>query len=149
ATRPRHDRRSSATAGDHSCRDVTASIRTFGWRRRILISSAAVYPDPPRIATLVIRSGQWSEVRSQKSEVSLAGGPTARPVSYATMHTIGSAAAAIRRGEITSVDLLDQCFERIDRLEPHEALVEQIDQCFERIDRLEPHVRAWVLVDRD
>jgi Asp-tRNA(Asn)/Glu-tRNA(Gln) amidotransferase A subunit family amidase len=45
------------------------------------------------------------------------------------MHTIASAAAAIRRGEITPVDLLDQCLERIGRLE----------------DR----VRAWVLVDRE
>ena len=40
-----------------------------------------------------------------------------------------SAAAAIRRGELTPVDLLDQCLARIDRLE----------------DR----VRAWVLVDRE
>jgi aspartyl-tRNA(Asn)/glutamyl-tRNA(Gln) amidotransferase subunit A len=45
------------------------------------------------------------------------------------MHSITSAAAAIRRGELTPVDLLDQSIARIDRLE---------DQ-----------VRAWVLVDRD
>ncbi len=45
------------------------------------------------------------------------------------MHTITSAAAAIRRGEITPVDLLDQCLERV--------------------DRLEERIRAWVLVDRE
>lgn len=45
------------------------------------------------------------------------------------MNTIASAAAAIRRGEITPVDLLDRCLERIDRLD----------------DR----VWAWVLVDRE
>lgn len=45
------------------------------------------------------------------------------------MHTIASAAAAIRKGEITPVDLLDRCLERIDQLE----------------DR----IRAWVLVDRE
>src|SRR4051812_43102665 len=123
--RPRSDGCSSATAGVPSWREVTASIRAPGCRRRILMSSAAVYPDPPRMATLVMSS----EVRGQISEVSLAGGPTARPVSYGTMHSITSAAAAIRRGELTPVDLLDQCLARIDRLE----------------DR----VRAWVLVDRD
>ena len=45
------------------------------------------------------------------------------------MHTIASAAAAIRRGELTPVDLLDQCLARI--------------------DRLEARVQAWVLVDRE
>jgi Asp-tRNA(Asn)/Glu-tRNA(Gln) amidotransferase A subunit family amidase len=45
------------------------------------------------------------------------------------MHTIESAAAAIRRGDLTPVDLLEQCLARI--------------------DRLEERVRAWVLVDRD
>ncbi|HKB05459.1 MAG TPA: amidase, partial [Gemmataceae bacterium] len=45
------------------------------------------------------------------------------------MTTIESAAAAIRRGDLTPVDLLDQCFARI--------------------DRLEERVRAWVLVDRE
>ena len=45
------------------------------------------------------------------------------------MPTIESAAAAIRRGEITPVDLLEECLARI--------------------DRLEERVRAWVLVDRD
>jgi Asp-tRNA(Asn)/Glu-tRNA(Gln) amidotransferase A subunit family amidase len=44
-------------------------------------------------------------------------------------HSIESAAAALRRGEFTPVDLLDRCFERI--------------------DRLEERVRAWVLVDRE
>src|SRR5438067_3476735 len=43
--------------------------------------------------------------------------------------TIHEAAAAIRAGSLTPVDLLEQCLERI--------------------DRYEPHVRAWVLVDRD
>jgi aspartyl-tRNA(Asn)/glutamyl-tRNA(Gln) amidotransferase subunit A len=43
--------------------------------------------------------------------------------------TIHEAAAAIRAGALTPVDLLEQCLERI--------------------DRYEPHVRAWVLVDRD
>jgi Asp-tRNA(Asn)/Glu-tRNA(Gln) amidotransferase A subunit family amidase len=45
------------------------------------------------------------------------------------MHTIASAAAAFRRGEITPVDLLDKCLARI--------------------DELEPRIRAWVLVDRE
>src|SRR3954468_3073081 len=45
------------------------------------------------------------------------------------MHTIESAAAAIRRGDLTPVDLLDACLARI--------------------DRLEGRVLAWVLVDRD
>jgi aspartyl-tRNA(Asn)/glutamyl-tRNA(Gln) amidotransferase subunit A len=45
------------------------------------------------------------------------------------MHTIASAASAIRKGELTPVDLLDQCLERI--------------------DKLEERIRAWVLVDRD
>src|SRR6059058_3537636 len=43
--------------------------------------------------------------------------------------TIHEAAAAIRGGALTPVDLLDQCLARI--------------------DRYEPHVRAWVVVDRD
>ena len=43
--------------------------------------------------------------------------------------TIHEAAAAIRAGSLTPVDLLEQCLERI--------------------DVYEPHVRAWVLVDRD
>src|SRR5262245_59050550 len=43
--------------------------------------------------------------------------------------TIVSAAAAIRRGAITPVELLDQCLGRI--------------------DQLEGRIRAWVLVDRD
>src|SRR3954468_2244140 len=42
--------------------------------------------------------------------------------------TIHEAAAAIRAGSLTPVDLLEQCLERI--------------------DRYEPQVRAWVLVDR-
>jgi Asp-tRNA(Asn)/Glu-tRNA(Gln) amidotransferase A subunit family amidase len=45
------------------------------------------------------------------------------------MHTIASAAAAIRQGKLTPVDLLIQCLERI--------------------DHLEERVRAWVFVDRD
>src|SRR5436305_4552826 len=45
------------------------------------------------------------------------------------MQTIASVAAAIRRGELTPVDLLDQCLARI--------------------DQLEERIRAWVLVDRD
>src|SRR5215213_5970461 len=45
------------------------------------------------------------------------------------MHSIAAAATAFRQGKLTPVDLLDQCLERIDRLE----------------DR----VRAWVFVDRD
>ncbi len=45
------------------------------------------------------------------------------------MQTIASAAAAFRRGELTPVDLLDECLERVDALE----------------DR----IRAWVLVDRE
>jgi aspartyl-tRNA(Asn)/glutamyl-tRNA(Gln) amidotransferase subunit A len=45
------------------------------------------------------------------------------------MLTIHAAAAAIRAGRLTPVDLLGQCLERI--------------------DRYEPHVRAWVVVDRD
>jgi aspartyl-tRNA(Asn)/glutamyl-tRNA(Gln) amidotransferase subunit A len=45
------------------------------------------------------------------------------------MHTIASAAAAIRQGDLTPVDLLDQCLARI--------------------DKLEEQIRAWVLVDRD
>jgi aspartyl-tRNA(Asn)/glutamyl-tRNA(Gln) amidotransferase subunit A len=45
------------------------------------------------------------------------------------MHTIETAAAAIRRGELTPVELLDQCLARIDQLD----------------DR----IRAWVLVDRE
>ncbi|HEX3147042.1 MAG TPA: amidase [Gemmataceae bacterium] len=45
------------------------------------------------------------------------------------MHTIASAAAAIRQGEITPVELLDKCLARI--------------------DKLEPRIRAWVLVDRE
>lgn len=44
-------------------------------------------------------------------------------------HTIASAAAALRSGEITPVDLLDHCLARVDQLE----------------DR----VRAWVFVDRE
>lgn len=43
--------------------------------------------------------------------------------------TIDAAAAALRRGEVTPVDLLDMCLARI--------------------DRLEGRVKAWVLVDRD
>ena len=43
--------------------------------------------------------------------------------------TIHDAAAAIRAGTLTPVDLLEQCLERI--------------------DRYEPKVRAWVVVDRD
>lgn len=45
------------------------------------------------------------------------------------MHTIASAAAAIRKDNLTPVDLLDQCLTRI--------------------DKLEERIRAWVLVDRD
>jgi aspartyl-tRNA(Asn)/glutamyl-tRNA(Gln) amidotransferase subunit A len=45
------------------------------------------------------------------------------------MHTITSAAAAIRRGEITPVELLDQCFDRI--------------------DQLEERIHAWVFLDRE
>jgi aspartyl-tRNA(Asn)/glutamyl-tRNA(Gln) amidotransferase subunit A len=45
------------------------------------------------------------------------------------MRTISSAATAIRKGELTPVDLLDQCLVRI--------------------DKLEERIRAWVLVDRD
>src|SRR4051794_7936416 len=45
------------------------------------------------------------------------------------MHTITSAAAAIRRGEITPVELLDQCFDRIDQLEERS--------------------HAWVFLDRE
>jgi aspartyl-tRNA(Asn)/glutamyl-tRNA(Gln) amidotransferase subunit A len=45
------------------------------------------------------------------------------------MQTIAEAAAALRTGSITPVDLLERCLERI--------------------DRAEPRVRAWVLVDRD
>jgi Asp-tRNA(Asn)/Glu-tRNA(Gln) amidotransferase A subunit family amidase len=45
------------------------------------------------------------------------------------MTNIFTAAAAIRRGELTPIDLLDRCLERI--------------------DRFEERVRAWVLVDRD
>jgi Asp-tRNA(Asn)/Glu-tRNA(Gln) amidotransferase A subunit family amidase len=45
------------------------------------------------------------------------------------VHTIESSGRAIRRGELSPVDLLDQCLARIDQLE----------------DR----VRAWVLVDRE
>ncbi len=45
------------------------------------------------------------------------------------MHTIASAASAIRKGELTPVDLLDQCLARI--------------------DQLEERIRAWVFVDRD
>jgi Asp-tRNA(Asn)/Glu-tRNA(Gln) amidotransferase A subunit family amidase len=45
------------------------------------------------------------------------------------MHTITSAAQAIRRGEITPVDLLEQCLARI--------------------DQLEERIRAWVLVDKE
>jgi Asp-tRNA(Asn)/Glu-tRNA(Gln) amidotransferase A subunit family amidase len=43
--------------------------------------------------------------------------------------TITEAAEFIRRGELTPIDLLDQCLARI--------------------DRYEPKVRAWVIVDRD
>src|SRR6476620_1763023 len=43
--------------------------------------------------------------------------------------TIASAAAAMRRGELTPVRLLDQCLARI--------------------DQLEERVRAWVFVDRE
>src|SRR5947209_12577462 len=43
--------------------------------------------------------------------------------------TIHEAAAAIRAGTLTPVDLLEQCLERI--------------------DVYEPHVRAWVVVDRE
>jgi Asp-tRNA(Asn)/Glu-tRNA(Gln) amidotransferase A subunit family amidase len=46
-----------------------------------------------------------------------------------TMHSIAAAATAFRLGELTPVDLLDQCLKRIDDLD----------------DR----VRAWVFVDRD
>jgi aspartyl-tRNA(Asn)/glutamyl-tRNA(Gln) amidotransferase subunit A len=45
------------------------------------------------------------------------------------MHTIASAAAAMRRSEFTPVDLLDQCLDRI--------------------DLFEERIRAWVLVDRE
>lgn len=45
------------------------------------------------------------------------------------MTTIESAAAAMRRGELNPVDLLEECLARI--------------------DRLEERVRAWVFVDRD
>src|SRR4051794_24453546 len=45
------------------------------------------------------------------------------------MHSISSAAAAIRQGKTTPVDLLDQCLARI--------------------DQLESQVLAWVLVDRE
>jgi len=44
-------------------------------------------------------------------------------------HTIASAAAAMRSGELTPVDLLEQCFARV--------------------DQLEERVRAWVFVDRE
>src|ERR1700722_12639301 len=44
------------------------------------------------------------------------------------MMTIHAAAAAIRQGKLTPIDLLNRCLERI--------------------DRLEERVRAWVLVDR-
>ena len=57
---------SSATVGVPSWREVTASILAPGWRRRILMSSTAVYPDPPRIATLVIRLGKRG-VRNQRA----------------------------------------------------------------------------------
>jgi Asp-tRNA(Asn)/Glu-tRNA(Gln) amidotransferase A subunit family amidase len=43
--------------------------------------------------------------------------------------TITEAAEFVRRGELTPIDLLDQCLARI--------------------DRYEPKVRAWVIVDRD
>ena len=45
------------------------------------------------------------------------------------MNSIAAAAAAIRRGEITPVDL--------------------VEQCLARIDLFEDKVRAWVFVDRD
>jgi Asp-tRNA(Asn)/Glu-tRNA(Gln) amidotransferase A subunit family amidase len=45
------------------------------------------------------------------------------------MHSIESAGAAMRRGDLTPVDLLEACLARI--------------------DRLEERVRAWVLVDRE
>lgn len=45
------------------------------------------------------------------------------------MHTITSAALAMRRGEMTPVELLDQCLGRI--------------------DQLEERIRAWVLVDKE
>ena len=45
------------------------------------------------------------------------------------MQTIHEAAAAIRQGKLTPIDLLNRCLERI--------------------DHLEERVRAWVLVDRD
>ena len=37
-----------------SWRDVIATISAPGCRRRSLISSTAVYPDPPRIATFTL-----------------------------------------------------------------------------------------------
>src|SRR5256885_4057007 len=43
--------------------------------------------------------------------------------------TITEAAGFIRSGELTPIDLLDQCLARI--------------------DRYEPKVRAWVVIDRD
>jgi aspartyl-tRNA(Asn)/glutamyl-tRNA(Gln) amidotransferase subunit A len=45
------------------------------------------------------------------------------------MRTIHAAAEDIREGRLSPVDLLDECLERV--------------------DRLEPRVRAWVLLDRD
>lgn len=45
------------------------------------------------------------------------------------MHTITSAAAAIRQGKLTPVELLEQCLARV--------------------DELEERIRAWVLIDRE
>ena len=100
-----------------SCRDVTASISAPGCRSRILMSSTAVYPDPPRMATLVmfIVRGPVVHNVSLLSVASWSNGPP-RYQLWPSMNTIASAAAAIRRGRTHPVELLDQCLGRIDRL---------------------------------
>src|SRR5262245_31673773 len=58
-----------------SCRVVTATISACGWRSRILINSTAVYPEPPRMAILVmaLARNKDSGVRDQESEIIVLG----------------------------------------------------------------------------